>query len=176
MEWTGGRLLALPVVRPGMNIGLAFKAFFKILGDNEVARQVSEVFEETPKELPEATSDSAPQLLAVLQREGRFIDFLQEDLSGFKDAQIGAVARDVHTGCRKILEQYLTLEPVLAEEEGDSVTVPEGFDPTTVRLVGKVEGDPPFQGTLRHHGWKVASSKLPPIKNSAVLLPAEVEL
>ncbi|MCA9791785.1 MAG: DUF2760 domain-containing protein [Candidatus Eremiobacteraeota bacterium] len=159
-----------------MSIGLAFKAFFKVLGDKDVAEKVSAILGEAPKELAAPPVDSAGQLLAALQREGRFIDFLQEDLAGFQDAQIGAVARDVHGGCRKALDQYLTIKPVMAESEGDSVTVPEGFDPNTIRLVGKVEGDPPFDGTLRHHGWKLQASKLPPMANAEILLPAEVEL
>lgn len=161
-----------------MNIGLAFKAFFKVLGNKELAERIGAVLD--PKPALEAAapvkSDSAAQLLAALQREGRFVDFLNEDLSGFGDAQIGAVARDMHTGCRKVLDQYLEVEPVLKEGEGETVTVEEGFNAHNIRLVGKVEGDPPFKGTLRHHGWKLVESKLPALGEPGTLLPAEVEL
>src|SRR5207253_6846543 len=37
---------------------------------------------------------AAVQLLAILQREGRLLDFLQEDVDGYADAQIGAAVRD----------------------------------------------------------------------------------
>lgn len=159
-----------------MSIGIAFKAFFRALGDAEFASRVSEILSGEVKQLEAGRQDSAAQLLAAMQREGRLVDFLQEDLSGFKDAQIGAVARDMHEGCRKVLGQYLEIVPIQTESEGQEVTVPEGFDAHQVRLVGKVEGEPPFKGTLRHHGWKLVSSKLPPLGDDLVLVPAEVEL
>ena len=67
-------------------------------------------------------------MLTMLQREGRLIDFLQEEVAAFSDAEIGAAARVVHAGCRKTLQQCFLLEPILTEAEGDTVTVPEGFD------------------------------------------------
>lgn len=123
--------------------------------------------------------DGALALLALLQREGRLVDFLREPLDGFSDADIGAAARDVHRGCRKVLEQHLTLEPVMPGAEEDKVTVPKGFDPAEVRLVGEARGEAPYRGTLRHHGWRATSVKLPTLTEGvdrAVLAPAEVEL
>lgn len=122
---------------------------------------------------------SALHLLAILQREGRLVDFLQEDISGAGDADIGAAARLVHDGCSKALRDYLRIEPVRAEGEGASVVVPKGFDASAVRLTGNVTGEPPFTGALRHHGWKVAEVKLPPVpagQDVTVVAPAEVEL
>lgn len=161
-----------------MSLGIAFKSFFKALQDKEFSARVGELLAggKTEKVPPPPT---AGQLLAVLQREGRFVDFLQEDLKGIADAQIGAVARTLHEGCRKVVTQYLTLEPVRSEEEGAAVTVEPGFDPAEVRLVGNVVGDPPFQGTLRHHGWKLTRAELPEASATparTVLVPAEVEL
>ncbi len=119
----------------------------------------------------------ALQLLALLQREGRLIDFCEEDLAGFPDAQIGAAARTVHEGCRKALRGAFTFASVRPEGEGDTVTVPQGFDPQTIRLTGNVTGSPPFTGVLRHHGWKVASVRMPAASGDpTVIAPAEVEL
>lgn len=123
--------------------------------------------------------DGALALLALLQREGRLVDFLQEPLDGFSDADIGAAARDVHRGCRKVIEQHLSLEPVMPGSEEARVAVPKGFDPAEVRLIGEARGEPPFRGTLRHHGWRVVDARLPALADGvdrAVIAPAEVEL
>lgn len=123
--------------------------------------------------------DGAMALLALLQREGRLVDFLREPLDGFADADIGAAARDVHRGCRKVLEQHLTLEPVMPGAEEAKVSVPKGFDPAEIRLIGEARGEPPFRGTLRHHGWRVVDAKLPTLSEGVdrmVIAPAEVEL
>ena len=119
-------------------------------------------------------------MLAVLQRDGRLVDFLQEDIDGYADAQVGAAVRDIHRGCRKALKDYLTVEPVLHDAEEATVTVPANFDPATIRLSGNVAGSPPFKGVLKHHGWRVKSVHLPVMPGArddfAVLAPAEVEI
>lgn len=123
--------------------------------------------------------DGALALLALLQREGRLVDFLREPLDGFSDADIGAAVRDVHRGCRKVLDQHLSLEPVIPGSEEARVTVPRGFDPAEIRLIGEVTGEPPFAGTLRHHGWRVVDARLPALADGVdrtVIAPAEVEL
>jgi Domain of unknown function (DUF2760) len=122
---------------------------------------------------------AAIQLLAVLQREGRLLDFLQEDVDAYSDAQIGAAVRDIHRGCKKALAEHMPLEPVLREKENAQVRVDAGFDPSRIRLVGNVVGDPPFTGALRHHGWRIAKVQLPsPARGTdpSVVAPAEVEL
>lgn len=136
----------------------------------------------TPKP-PEPTAEQvhAPGLflLSMLQREGRFIDFLQEDVSGASDEQIGAAARVVHEGCRRVIKQYLDVTPVLPQTEGDAVDVPAGFDANRIRLTGNVAGAAPFKGSLKHHGWAAKDVKLPPLPTSIdpkILAPAEVEL
>lgn len=126
-----------------------------------------------------ATPDSALQLLSLLQQDARFVDFLQEDLAGFSDADIGAAARVVHEGGQKALANYFTLEPLRMESEESSVTVPAGFNPQEIRLTGNVVGDAPFNGVLVHKGWKVTEVKLPKLVEGHdvnVIQPAEVEL
>lgn len=128
----------------------------------------------------QASPQAAVQMLAVLQREGRLIDFLEEDLSLYQDAQIGAAVRNIHEGCKKALTEYVELKPIFQESEGAQVTVAPGFDAKAVRLTGNVAGDPPFTGILRHRGWKVAKLELPlpttEQKQDWVLAPAEVEI
>lgn len=130
----------------------------------------------TPQQIEEA---AALHLLGVLQRDGRLIDFLSEELTGFSDAEIGAAARTVHAGCKKAVWSYLDLEPVLRESEGATVTVPTGFDPATIRLTGNVVGQPPFRGVVKHHGWRALNPRIPSPpagQDPRVLAPAEVEL
>ncbi len=122
---------------------------------------------------------SALQLLGLLQRQARFIDFVQEDTAGYSDADIGAAARVVHEGCRKVLAEHFQIEPVRAEAEGSRVTLPAGFDATAVRVSGNVVGQPPFTGTLAHRGWQATDVRLPQLTDAAaarILAQAEVEL
>jgi hypothetical protein len=123
--------------------------------------------------------DGALALLALLQREGRLVDFLRESVDDYEDADIGAAARDIHRGCRKVMEEHFVMEAVMPGQEEARVVVPAGFDPGEVRLVGKVSGQPPFTGTLRHHGWRVLEVKLPTLTDGVdrrVVAPAEVEI
>ena len=154
-------------------IGLAFKAFWKILTDPAIADRVAPALGP-----PSAGPDL--RILAVLQRDGRLVDFLQEEIDAYPDAQIGAAVRDIHRDCRKALRHYLTLQPVLAQAEGDPVTLAADFDPALIRLTGNVGGSPPFRGVLKHHGWRVTAVHLPTIpgskKDEAVLAQAEVEI
>jgi hypothetical protein len=129
--------------------------------------------------LREAGPEAALQLLSLLQREGRFVDFLEEDVSSFSDAQIGAAARVVHDGCRKALREHLPLEPVRTEDEGSKIKIEKGFDAHKVRLTGNVTGEAPFTGTLAHRGWKVKEVKLPRMTeghDATIVAPAEVEV
>jgi hypothetical protein len=183
---------------------LAFACFFRLLFGKKLPADAAKFLPEgaIQKQLPEPAPppkepekprvedkpklaagqhqrDGALALLALLQREGRLVDFLREPLDGFSDSDIGAAARDVHRGCRKVLEQHLSLEPVMPGAEESKVSVPKGFDPAEIRLVGEAKGDPPFKGTLRHHGWRVVDAKLPSLAEGVdrtVIAPAEVEL
>jgi len=144
-----------------------------------------EPMRETPKLDPapflaQGAQTGAVQLLAILQRQGRLVDFLQEDLSSFADDQIGAAVRSIHEGCKQALEQHVKLEPVYSEAEGSRITIQPGFDPEAVRLSGNVVGEPPFTGELRHRGWRAATIDLPKRMNEDETLPivaaAEVEI
>lgn len=187
-------------------IALAVSSFFAILGDARFAANVARLrsgesfaadapvagtpvaapvaapapVAPAPAAAPVAPSEtSALQLLGLLQREARFVDFVQEDTTGYSDADIGAATRVVHAGCRKVLAEHFTLEPVRSEAEGSRVTLPAGFDAAAVRLTGNVVGQAPFTGTLGHRGWRVSATRLPQltdIKAARVIAQAEVEL
>ncbi len=118
-------------------------------------------------------------LFALMQREGRLMDFLDEDLDGYEDAQIGAAVRSIHAGCRQLVHKYLKPEPVMDQHEGAVVEVPVDFDPGVVKLTGNVVGEPPFSGILRHKGWQVGKMNLPTLsgrQNAEIIAPAEVEI
>jgi len=123
--------------------------------------------------------DRAVQVLALLQRDGRLVDFLYEDISVYTDDQVGAAAREVHGSCREVLQRYLTVEPVVDGEEGRPMMVQPGFDPAQIKLVGNIAGRPPYRGVLRHRGWRAAKVELPALPDGAarsVIAPAEVEV
>lgn len=170
---------------------LAFTCFFRVLFDGALAARVRAALgaapelPPAPEPEPEPEPDEPPsivpalQLLALLQREGRLVDFLKQDVAGFSDSDIGAAARVVHEGCRKALAAHCQVEPVRSEEEGAKLTLAAGFDASRVKLTGNVQGEPPYRGTLRHKGWRVTKLELPSLvegHDPNLLYPAEVEL
>ncbi|MBI4775039.1 MAG: DUF2760 domain-containing protein [Deltaproteobacteria bacterium] len=123
--------------------------------------------------------DTALVFLSLLQKEGRFVDFLGEDLDGYADEQIGAAVRSVHQGCKKVVAGHLKLAPVWNAEEGSKVNVPEGFDPASIKLTGNVSGNPTFTGILRHPGWRADKVSWPELSadyDVNIIAPAEVEV
>lgn len=135
--------------------------------------------EPAPPAEEKPSGEDALRLLAILQRDGRLVDFLLEDISGAPDDQVGAAARIVHEGCKKALAQYVTLRPLRTEGEGETITVPPGFDAAEIRLSGNVVGKPPYKGTLAHPGWKAVEVRLPeaaPGMDATIVAPAEVEV
>lgn len=153
----------------------------KVAAPEAIKPSVDQSAAETPKltQLKEATPDAALQLLTLLQQEARFIDFTQEDLASYSDADIGAAARVVHEGSKKALGTYFTLAAVRSEDEESRITLPAGFNASEVRLTGNVVGEAPFTGSLIHKGWKVTDIRLPKLADghdTSIVAPAEVEL
>jgi hypothetical protein len=175
-------------------LSLAFGTFFKTVGDAEFAARVRDdqvgpvaappapapaPVAPAPVLLRETTPEAALQLLTLLQREARLIDFAHENLAAYADADIGAAARVVHEGCARVLKDHFTIAPVRSEAEGTRITLEEGFDAASVRLTGNVVGKAPFKGLLSHRGWKATDVRLPQLAkehDASVLAPAEVEL
>ena len=164
---------------------LAVGAFFHILSSPEFALRVMGLSQApapapvAPVLLKEATPDAALQLLGLFQKEARLIDFTQENLSSYSDADIGGAARVVHEGCCKVLRDHFTITPVRPEAEGSRLALPAGFDASAIRLTGNVVGQAPFKGSLTHRGWRATETRLPKLTEShdvTVLAQAEVEL
>lgn len=180
-------------------VAFAFRCFFSILLHADIPDDIAHKLAEPAAPVPPAppvaapsasrlkpaepppvdTFDRAVQMLALLQRDGRLIDFLAENISPYPDEQLGAAVRSIHESCRQVLDRYVKLEPVLNSAEDQPVTVPAGFDPAAIKLIGNVAGEPPVRGLLRHKGWRVKEVNLPSLPQGAgrmVLAPAEVEL
>jgi Domain of unknown function (DUF2760) len=183
---TDGR--ELPLVT---RLWFAWACFFRVLASGGFARSVWELAYErvtaadapvlpaAPAPAKPPSSDAAMQLLALLQREGRLVDFVQQDITAFSDSDVGVAARVVHEGCKKALGGCATLAPLRAEEEGTRVTVAAGFDPDELKLTGNGQGNPPYTGTLRHRGWRLTDLHLPTsvrAHDATVVAPAEIEL
>jgi Domain of unknown function (DUF2760) len=171
----------------GKRLALAFSAWFSIIGSGQLPDDVMATLVK-PEPPPAAPTPPAPpppdpghraiQVLAILQRDGRLVDFLMEDLTAYDDAQIGAAVRDVHNGARQALQRYFTLEPVLDDEEGRPIALERNVDAARVKVVGSVTGSAPLRGILRHRGWEATRVSLPPLPASGhnIVAPAEVEV
>ena len=186
----------LPCVSPDLpfftRLWFSWVCFWRVLFGGNFTRSVWRLAHgaDTPVLLdaPPAHVDATPpprrfedalQLLALLQREGRLVDFLEQDVTAFSDADVGAAARVVHDGCRRALHAQATLTPLRAEQEGARVTIDGEASPDEVKLTGNVQGKPPYTGILRHRGWRASAFVLPAVVrdyDASVLAPAEVEL
>ena len=176
---------------------LAIRVFFRVLFHARVAGDVQRLLnEEVTTAAPSveagkinidlAETSRAPArsesltLLSTLQREARLIDFLQEPIDGYSDAQIGAAVREVHRQSAAVLARVFDLQPVVRQQEGTTLQILPEFDAARYRLTGNVVGEPPYSGTLVHHGWEATRCGLPAWSGSAtsarVVVPAEVEV
>jgi hypothetical protein len=176
-------------------IVLAFRCFFNLLFSGELSPETLTALNLTRRGGPTPvtrattvaaapaapavrTSDGALQLLAILQRDSRLVDFLMEDIAGYSDDQVGAAVRELHDQCRDSVGRYVKLEPVIDGVEGTYAKAP-GSDASLVKFVGNVPAKPPAGGTLRHKGWRATKVDLPalPVKqDAAVIAPAEIEI
>ncbi|MDP9035312.1 MAG: DUF2760 domain-containing protein [Myxococcota bacterium] len=169
---------------------LAWLCLFRVLFDRGFAARAWQLQNATgapanPTLAPSADAastvsmSSALQLLALLQQQGRLVDFLQQDIAAFSDGEVGVAARVVHEGCRTALRDHARFEPLRSEVEGTRVEIAAGFVADEVKLVGDVRGTAPYAGVLRHRGWRAARLELPVVvgrHDLHVLAPAEVEL
>lgn len=153
----------------------AIKAFFAVLKNPDLATKLIE-----PKKQEEKTSKQSQshlKFLSMLQQSGRLIDFLKEDISSFSDEEVGACVRKIHADCAKLIEETVTVRPVIDENEGQSIEISAQYDPTKIKLVGNV-GEPPFKGVVIHKGWKAHKLSLPKSSENLgdILYSAEVEV
>ena len=174
-------------------ISLAFRCFFNLLFGGALSDETIKDLKLSRREAaakPDAaaaaaptapvvkTSDGALQILAIMQRDARLVDFLMEDISGYQDDQIGAAVRELHDQCRDSIARYVTLQPVIDGVEGTFAKAPSS-DPNVVKFIGNVPAKPPSGGTLRHKGWRVAKVTLPALagkQDVTIVAPAEIEI
>ena len=161
---------------------LAFRAFFAILFGRPLPKEIKPAAPspKTPtKAEPQPPNPAhALQLLAILQRDSRLLDFLMVDIASFEDDQIGAAVRSLHDQARDSLARYLSLQPVIDGVEG-AYTRPATADPAAVKFIGNVPATKPEGGTLRHKGWRCAKVDLPalnPKQDASIIAPAEIEI
>lgn len=162
-----------------MKLILAFKAFLKAWNYPSDAQKFIDQKLSLPAPEGISSDNSHLRLLSLLQHSGRLIDFLKEDIAGFSDAQVGAAVRTIHDECAKSLEDLVTIRPIMQENEGAIIHVAPGYDPSSIKVVGNIKGDPPFSGILIHKGWKAHKRSLPKkvsIDSSDILCPAEIEV
>ncbi len=165
-------------------ISLALRSFFSILFGDTLPADIAQAFGYTKAVPIKATplpqtgpADGAVQILSILQRDARLIDFLMEDVSGYSDEQVGAAVRDVQEQSRQSLERYMRIEPVIDGVEG-TFTKTGSLEPAAVKFIGNVPATGKAAGgTLRHKGWRAEGVNLPtlgaPVK---VLAAAEIEI
>ena len=166
---------------------LAFRCFFNILfhgalsaealGDLKLAHR-EQAAPAKPGAASRTPADGALQILTILQRDSRLVDFLMEDIASYSDDQVGAAVRELHNQCRDSLARYVALLPVIDGVEGTPVQAPSG-DPKAVRFIGNVPATPPSGGTLRHKGWRAAKVDLPGLaakEDTTIVAPAEIEI
>jgi len=175
-------------------IVLAFRSFFDLLFSGTLSDGVLDGLRLTrraaaaakPSAAPKAAaaeapaarvSDGALQLLAILQRDARLVDFLMEDIAGYADDQVGAAVRELHDQCRDSLRRTIALEPVIDGVEGTFAKAPSA-DSSVVKFIGNVPAKPPAGGTLRHKGWRAVKIDLPALagRDASVIAPAEIEI
>jgi hypothetical protein len=171
---------------------LAFRAFFNILFGGALAeatmtelglsRRGSTSTAKAAAPAPAApavkTSDGALQILSILQRDSRLIDFIMEDISAYSDDQVGAAVRGLHDQSREALSRYVVLAPVIDSVEGTFAKTPAG-DPAAVKFIGNVPAGTPAGGVLRHKGWRATKVELPALaakQDAAIIAPAEIEI
>ena len=146
-------------------ISFAFRSFFSILFGGTLAPDIALAFgyskampvKAAPPPKPQAgPADGAVQILSLLQRDARLVDFLMEDISAYSDEQVGAAVRDVQAQSKQSLERYLQFQPVIDGVEG-TYTKTEGIAQGAIKLIGNVpaNGKAPG-GLLRHKGWQAA--------------------
>ncbi len=169
-----------------MEVNLSFsqrlKAFFT--GKVSTKPQPQKIEEKNQTHTQKVTSknqntDSAVSLISLLQKHGRLIDFIFEDIDSYSDEEVGAGVRIVHEGCQKVLKEHITVTPIQKEKEETEITISEQVNPAKLKLTGNLNAQLPFKGILIHRGWEVTGINLPEIlnkENSNIICPAEVDV
>jgi len=166
---------------------LAFRAFFAILFTGALPADIlaamnailkSDIPALPPPKPEVKPEDGALQVLGMLQRDARILDFFMEDITPYSDDQVGAAARDIHANTREILIRHFAPVPVIDAVEGTPVN--SDGNPALVKFIGNVPATgKAVGGMLRHRGWRAGTASLPRVntrQDLAILAPAEIEV
>ena len=148
--------------------------------ENEISAKLSKELADEKERASKSFEAGTLYSLVLLQREGRLVDFIKEDIKNYDDAQIGAAVRQIHASCAKVLNENFNIKALYDKnQEGDTISLSENFNAEEVRLSGNVPSKGPYKGILRHKGWNSASINLPKKTSktsSMVVCPAEIEI
>lgn len=166
-------------------LGLAFKILFSGQTAKKVMASLSDSTDKLPApkpkpEPPKPKRSEAITLLSALQREARFVDFIQESIDGYNDAQVGAAVREIHRGCQDVLKRMFSPTSIVDQEEGSSVQVDDAAS-GKFRLTGNVaQSSGSASGELMHHGWQATKCDVPGWSGAddalSVINPAEIQV
>ena len=151
-------------------LGLALKILF----NGTTARQVAEAIKadavnrieaaaqpvsEPP--VPQPARSDAITVLAALQRDARFVDFVLEPIDGYSDAQVGAAVREVHRGCSDVIQRMFSPVAIIDQAEDSTAEVSNAAS-GLYRLTGNVsQSSGSVSGKLAHHGWVAKKCSVP---------------
>ncbi len=185
-----------------MGFGLAVKAFFTVLTNKEMAQRFLDDFTSKPllldnSRLEKQTEETerlfsskqeqnkrseAVELLATLQREARFVDFIKEDITTCDDTTLGAAVRGVHDRCAEVLERCFAIRSLSDKREGETITLSEKEMENLSRIqmvrncsvISQV-----VTGIILHMGWQATRCSLPQWSGNEddrnIIAPIEVE-
>lgn len=171
-------------------LSLAIRSFFALLFNGTLPPDIVTALKLDRKPTTPAPAPAAPkpallpdhgalEILSIMQRDSRLIDFLMEDISGASDDQIGAAVRVLQEQCKTALARYVHLAPVIDGVEGSFIRL-KAADATRIKLLGNVPAKGmPEGGLLRHKGWRAEKVELPALdakRDLMIVAPAEVEI
>ncbi len=183
-----------------MGLGIAIGAFLKVLVNPEFGRRIKQValdmktgagdvsIQVTAAEKladpsvriddTDSRRSGALQIITALQKEGRLLDFLEENLGQYSDSDIGSAVRSIHEGCKKVIGQMLVKKVILEQEEGSVYRINADYDAHSIKLSGRVREQFPLKGVVIHPGWQAVELNLPNYNqnNEMIINPAEVEV
>ena len=119
--------------------------------------------EKFKKEISSASKEEQGILdfIELLQRNGRFMDFVMGDITSIDDQTVGAASRVVHQGLSSLVKEFMSVESIRNEAEGESVQVGSDEALFNYNFIGGDDLSLPKEGRLVHKGWRISKLNLP---------------
>ncbi len=157
-----------------MDMRLSWKQRVKAFFCGKLQVDVTEIKTDFP-----VNNNAAKQLLKILQKQGRLLDFLTQNIDQFNDKEVANAAKVVHRGCNRALKKHCIIKAIYDTNENTNITLNPNFDRSKVNLTGNHHIKSPIKGILIHKGWQIESLSLPTLTEKAnpdILQPAEIEV